>query len=387
MEPIVIVGAGQAGAQAAQSLRAAGFDGDLVMFGEEPHAPYQRPPLSKKFLAGEIGPDHLLLRPHAFYAQNRVDLRTGETVTAIDLADRSVVTARGRTPFSRLLLATGTRARPLPIPGHELDGVASLRAIRDVDAIRAVLAPGARIVIVGGGYIGLEVAAVARGLGLDVTVLEAADRVLQRVVAADVSRFYQDLHAARGVRIVTGARIAGFVGAGGRATGVAMADGSVVAADLVLVAIGAVPVAELAEAAGLATGDGVLVDGRARASHPDVFAAGDCTRFHSPLYGRSIRLESVQNAIDQAKTAAAAMLGEAPPYDPVPWFWSDQYDVKLQIAGLSQGHVRAVTDGDPASGAFAVSYLDADGRLLAVDAINRPRDHMLARRAIGTRPA
>ncbi|MBL8575434.1 MAG: FAD-dependent oxidoreductase [Hyphomicrobiaceae bacterium] len=382
-DPIVIIGAGQAGAQAAQSLRANGYDGDLVMLGAEPHAPYQRPPLSKKYLSGDVSAENLALRPPAFYETNRIDLIAGAEATHIDPAGRRVETIAGQTiAYSKLLIATGTRARPLPLPGHDLDGVLTLRTIRDVDTLRPAFAPGARLVIVGGGYIGLEVAAVARARGLDVTVLEGAPRVLARVVAPPVSRFYQDLHRAHGVDIRLDQHLAGFTG-GDRVTGIALADGTTVAADLVLVAIGALACDELATASGLATRDGIAVDAFTRASAPDIFAAGDCTRFTSALYGRDIRLESVQNAIDQAKAAAAAMLDiAAEPYDPVPWFWSDQYDVKLQIAGLSQGHDRAVVDGDPATASFSVSYYLGD-RLLAVDAINRPRDHMLARRSIG----
>lgn len=382
VEPYLIIGAGQAGAQAAQSLRAAGYDGDLVMLGAEPHAPYQRPPLSKKYLSGDVAAEHLALRPPAFYTANRIELVAGAVATRVDTAARRVELDDGRAlPYARLLIATGTRARPLPLPGHELAGVLTLRTIRDVDALRPAFTPGARLVIIGGGYIGMEVAAVARARGLDVTVLEAAPRVLARVVAPAVSAFYHDLHRAHGVTLRLDARPVRFAGVD-RVTGVDLADGSCLPADLVLVSIGALACDELAAASGIATRDGILVDAFARASAPGVFAAGDCTRFHSALYGRDIRLESVQNAIDQAKLAAAAMLDAASaPYDPVPWFWSDQYDVKLQIAGLSQDHDRVVLDGDPAAASFAVSYYRGE-RLLAVDAINRPRDHMLARRAI-----
>lgn len=382
-EPILIVGAGQAGAQAVHSLRTAGYDGDLIMLGDEGQAPYQRPPLSKKFLAGEVGSDHLLLRPSAFYEQSKVDLRTLSGVTAIDVAGHAVETAKGeRIGYSKLLIATGTRARSLAVPGADLPGVLTLRTIADVTLMRGVFRPGTRLVIIGAGYIGLEVAAVARGLGLDVTVLEVAPRVLQRVVSWQVSDFYQRLHADHGVKIKLGTKLSGFEG-GEHVERVRLSDGTALPADLVLVAIGAVPADELAAKAGIECRDGILVDASAKTSASDVYAAGDCTRFASGIFGRSIRLESVQNAIDQAKAAASAMLGTPVVYDPVPWFWSDQFDVKLQIAGLSEGHARTELVGDPAARSFAVSYIATDGTLLAVDAINKAREHMLARKAVG----
>lgn len=382
-EPILIVGAGQAGAQAVHSLRTAGYDGDLIMLGDEGQAPYQRPPLSKKFLAGEVGSDHLLLRPSAFYEQSKVDLRTLSGVTAIDVAGHTVETAKGeRIGYSKLLIATGTRARSLAAPGADLPGVLTLRTIADVTLMRGVFRPGTRLVIIGAGYIGLEVAAVARGLGLDVTVLEVAPRVLQRVVSWQVSDFYQRLHADHGVKIKLGTKLSGFEG-GEHVERVRLSDGTALPADLVLVAIGAVPADELAAKAGIECRDGILVDASTKTSAPDIYAAGDCTRFASGIFGRSIRLESVQNAIDQAKAAANAMLGTPVVYDPVPWFWSDQFDVKLQIAGLSEGHARTELVGDPAARSFAVSYIATDGTLLAVDAINKAREHMLARKAVG----
>lgn len=382
-DTIVIVGAGQAGAQVAQSLRQAGHAGPITLVGDEPHPPYQRPPLSKRYLAGEVDAAGLALRPPAFYEQNRIDLRLGTPVAAIDPAAAGVVLAGGEgLGYSRLVLATGTRPRRLDLPGAGLDGVVVLRKAADVDAIRARLATPRRIAIVGGGYIGLEVAAVARALDHDVTVIEAQERVLQRVVSPAVSAWFEALHAGEGVRLRLGSGLAGFVGTAGRVTAVALADGSEIACDLALVAVGAVPNDELARAAGLDVDDGVLVDAAGATSDPAIFAAGDCTRFFSALYGRSLRLESVQNAIDQAKAVAEALAGGEPDYDPVPWFWSDQYKVKLQIAGLSQGHDEARLFGDPQAGAFFVAYL-AGGRLVAVDSINHPRSHMLARRAIG----
>lgn len=384
---IVIVGAGQAAAQAVHSLRTGGFGGRIALVGEEPHPPYQRPPLSKKYLSGEIDDAALHLRPASFYEQNAIDCHFGKPVEAIDREARTVLLAGGeRLPYDRLILATGTRPRALPLPGTELPGVVTLRKISDVEAMRPLLrAPDLdaprRVAIIGGGYIGLEVAAVARAMGHEVTVIEAQDRVMKRVVSPAVSAWFQQLHADKGVRLMLGTGITGFAGSD-RVTGVQLAGGGEVPCDMVLVAVGAVPNDELAAACGLATGDGILVDDSGATSDPLIHAAGDCTRFHSALYGRSIRLESVQNAIDQAKAVAAAILGQEVHYDPVPWFWSDQYAVKLQIAGLSQDHDEARTVGDPASGSFYVAYLGA-GKLLAVDSINHPRSHMMARRAIG----
>lgn len=384
--PFVIVGAGQAAAQAAASLRQAGYDGGLVMVGDEPHPPYQRPPLSKKHLAGELHGDRLALKAESYWAEAGIDLRLGAEARAIDVEGRRIELADGtRLPYARLLLATGSRPRSLALPGADLAGVHRLRGRTDVIRFQAELVPGARLAIVGGGYIGLEVAATARELGLDVTVIEAADRLLGRVVAPAVSAFFHALHAGRGVAIRTGAAVAGLEGIE-RVGGVRLSDGTLVPADVVLVAAGGLPNDEIARAAGLATQDGILVDEATRTSAPDVFAAGDVARFPSRRYGRLVRLESVQNAIDQAKAAASAMLGESPSYDPVPWFWSDQYDVKLQIAGLSAGHGRAEIEGDPGAGPFAVAYRDAE-RLLAVDTINWPRRHMEARRTLAESPA
>lgn len=381
-DSIVIVGAGQAGAQAVQSLRTGGFGGRIALVGEEPHPPYQRPPLSKKHLAGEIDDEALHLRPPSFYEQNAIDCHFGKVIEAIDREMRAVLLAGGeQLPYERLIIATGTRPRALPIAGAGLAGVVTLRKISDVEAMRPLLRAPGRVVIVGGGYIGLEVAAVARTMGHEVTVIEAQDRVMKRVVSPTVSAWFQQLHADRGVRLMLDTGITGFSGSE-RVTGVQLAGGGEVPCDIALVAVGAVPNDELAAACGLATADGILVDDAGLTSDPLIHAAGDCTRFHSALYGRSIRLESVQNAIDQAKAVAASILGQEVHYDPVPWFWSDQYAVKLQIAGLSQDHDEARTVGDPSSGSFYVAYLGG-GRLLAVDSINHPRSHMMARRAIG----
>jgi len=381
MDPIVIIGAGQTAAQAVATLRAEGFEGGIVVFGDEPSLPYQRPPLSKAFLAGETSADRLELRPAAFYADQHVTMALGQRVVAIDPAARSIETADGmRRRYTSLLIATGTRARGCPVPGGHLAGVHAIRTIGDVDRLRADCLPGARMVIIGGGYIGLEVAAKARALGLDVTVLESQPRLLARAVCAATADHLAALHSAHGVTIHTGIGVEALTGVD-RVTGVGLSDGRRLAADVVLVAVGAVPNVELAQAAGLAVDNGIVVDAATRTSAPNIYAAGDVASFPSGLCGRRLRLESVPNAIDMAKAAAQAMLGQPVCYDPVPWFWSDQYDVKLQIAGLSQGHDRTETDGDPASGRFSIRYFAGD-RLIAVDSINDPRSHLAARRAL-----
>jgi len=378
-DPIVIIGAGQAGAKAAETLRRLGFDGSIQLVGDEPHEPYQRPPLSKKFLLGEIEASKLWLNGPGFYENQKIELLTGERVLAIDPAAKRVQMVSGLSlPYSKLLLTTGSRPRVLPIPGHQLPGVYALRSIADVVALREATISPCRAVIVGGGYIGLEAAAIFRLMGHAVTILEAQDRLLQRVAGLATSRFFHDLHSAKGVDIRLSATVRGIVGSG-RAEGVELADGKL-PADLVLIAAGGVANDELASAAGLTVNDGIVVDETCRAGE-DIYAAGDCTRFFSRRYGRSIRLESVQNATDQARAAAASMLGAADVYDPVPWFWSDQYDVKLQIAGLSLGHDRTEVVGDPNVGSFSLDYY-ADGRLICVDAVNAARAHMTARRSI-----
>jgi 3-phenylpropionate/trans-cinnamate dioxygenase ferredoxin reductase subunit len=380
--PIIIVGAGQAGAQAVQSLRQGGYDGPLTLIGSEAHLPYQRPPLSKKFLTFETDEERLLLRPASMYADLNVDVKVGQTAARIDTAQHRVkLTDGSELTYSKLLISTGMRPRGLSLPGVDLKDVVMLRSLNDATHIRSHLTPGKKAVVIGGGYIGLEVAAVARGLGLDVTVLEAADRVLGRVVAPDVSAFFTQLHRGRGVDLRVATGVSAIEGKD-RVEAVALADGTRIPADIVLVSIGAVPETTLAEAAGLDVRDGILVDAEARTSAPDVYAAGDCTRFESGRFGRSIRLESVQNAIDQAKAAVASMLGQPHVYDPIPWFWSDQYEFKLQIVGLSHGYEEIHIDGDATTGPFSVAYIGA-GRLLAVDSINHARRHMQARKMIG----
>ncbi len=381
-EDIVIIGAGQAGAQVAQSLRQGGFEGPLRLIGDEPHPPYQRPPLSKKFLAGEIGAEGLWLRPPAFFTTNNIDHIPNTRVVAIDRGAKRLTLANGDTlPYGKLVLATGTNARLLTLEGADKKGVVTLRSIADVNVIRDILQKSSNVAIIGAGYIGLEVAAVAKSLGKSVTVIEAQDRPMKRVVSQAVSDYFSGLHKARGIELRLKTGIEAIEG-GDSVTGVRLSTGETVPAELVLVAVGAEPNDHLAAEAGLEVDNGILVDGCGQTSDPDIFAAGDCTRFYSNRYQRSVRMESVQNAIDQAKAVAQALLGQEVDYDPLPWFWSDQYDIKLQIAGLSEGYDDTKVVGSTEDSKFYVAYLH-DGRLIAVDSINSPRSHMMARRVIG----
>jgi 3-phenylpropionate/trans-cinnamate dioxygenase ferredoxin reductase subunit len=378
--PAVVIGAGQAAAQLAMSLRQGGFTERIVIIGDEPFLPYQRPPLSKKFLSERRAPDVLFLRPEKFWRDQNVTFELGNRAGAVDPARRCVTLTDGReVDYGTLVFATGTSARMPPIPGLAQAGVHVVRRIEDVARLRPALDDARRVVIIGGGYIGLEVAAVVRGEGRDVIVLEALERVLKRVTGPPVSEFYTAYHSERGVDIQLGAKIIG-IEPKDHGSIVRLETGDI-ATDLVLAATGARPNDDLARAAGIACEDGVLVDEEARASAPDIYAIGDCTRFPSRRYGRRLRLESVQNAIDQAKAAAASILGAPQPYDPVPWFWSDQYDLKLQMAGISDGCDDASIVGDVAAKRFSVEYRRA-GRLIAVDAVNDARAHMLSRRRI-----
>jgi 3-phenylpropionate/trans-cinnamate dioxygenase ferredoxin reductase subunit len=381
MERIVIIGAGQAGVQAAASLRAEGFAGAITLLGDESFPPYQRPPLSKAYLAGDFARERLFLKPDSFYGES-CELMLSVRAQMIDRAAKRVLLSGGQTlAYDRLLLATGARVRTLSVPGASLPGVLYLRGIADVDAIRPHFKPGARLAVVGGGYIGLEVAAVAAKLGLDVTVIEAAERVMVRAVSPQMSAFFQRVHRANGVKFVLGATAQSFVGAT-RVEGVITNAGAMLA-DVVLIGVGVVPNSEIAEEAGLACSNGIVVDEYAATSDPDIFAAGDCTN-HPGFAGERVRLESVQNAIDQAKHAALAMLDKPAPYREVPWFWSDQYDLKLQMAGLARPGDETVLRGDPVTRKFSVFHL-RDGVVAAVEAVNAPTDYIIGRRLIAAR--
>ena len=377
----VIIGAGQAGAMAAMSLRQSGFKGDITIIGAEDAPPYQRPPLSKAYLKGEVTAERLYLRPLEFFETQNITLHLGDGAAQIDRDAKTVTTKAGETfSYDGLLLATGAPPRRLKAPGAELDGSYYLRTLADSDALSAILTASGRVVIVGAGYIGLEVAAVARAAGREVTVLEMADRVLARVASAPVSAFFDNLHKDAGVDLRLGAALEGFEGEGG-ITGAKLVSGEMIECAAALVGIGAAPATALAEAAGLEVDNGVVVDEYARTSDPHIWAAGDCTNFPSPRYGRRMRLESVPNAVEQAKAAAANMAGGAVVYDALPWFWSDQYDVKLQTIGLSDGADELVVRGDPDTKQFSVWYLK-DGGVLAVDAINDPTSFVMGKKMI-----
>lgn len=380
----IIVGASHAAAQLAPGLRQEGWDGRIVVIGDDPHLPYHRPPLSKAYLAGEKGREDLLIRTAGAYARFDIEFRLGERVASIDREGRSVSLASGASlAWDKLALCTGTRVRAVELPGAALPGVHYLRSMADIDRIRAGVCPGKRAVIVGGGYIGLETAAVLHQLGMHVSVLEMAPRVLARVSAPEVSAFFERVHREAGVAIHTGVALARFEGSG-RVEQVVSRDGERWAADLVVIGVGVLPNVELAANAGLAVDDGIVVDACARTSDPDIVAAGDCARHPSPWYG-AVRLESVPNATEQAKSAAAALCGKSKPYAALPWFWSDQYDIKLQIAGLNHGYDTLVVRGDRTAGrSFAAFYLKA-GRLVAADCVNRPQEFMASKRLIAER--
>ena len=383
-DTLAIVGSGHAGAAAAEALRREAFGGRIVLASAEPHLPYQRPPLSKKFLAGELPFERTLIKSGPYYEQANIELRLGCAVREIDCAQHRLSLDSGESlEYARLLLCIGSAARRLDLPGVNLAGVHYLRTVDDVEAIRAHLRPGARLIVVGGGYIGLEIAATCRKLGLDVTVLEMLERVMNRVVAPEVSAFFAAAHDAQGVKLHCNTAVAAFEG-DTTVREVACVDGRRFAADVVVIGAGIVPVTQVAAAAGIACDNGIVVDEHCRTSAPDVYAAGDCTNHPSPRYGRRVRLESVDNAFEQARTAAANMLDKPTVHDKIPWFWSDQFDLKLLIVGLSHGYDRCVVRGDPATRSFSACYL-RNGELLALDAINSPRDYMAARKLIAER--
>lgn len=378
---VVIVGAGQAGAQTAISLRQLGFEGRVTLLGDEVFPPYQRPPLSKKLMTGEMDVERTYIRSAAYYAKSGVDLVLSVRVAAIDRERRAVLCADGTMlDYDHCVLCTGTRARRLDLPGSNLPGIFYLRTLEDCEQIKAALATGARAVIIGGGYIGLEIAASLSKWQCQVTVLEAQGRVLNRVVALPVSDFFAAEHARHGVTIVTGAAVAALEGTG-KALRVRCADGRTFPADIVVIGVGAVPNDDLARAAGLAVENGIVVDAFGRTSDLAIFAAGDVTNHPNALFDLRLRLESVHNAMAQAKAVAGAIAGRPAAYAEVPWFWSDQYDLKLQIAGVSGPDAEYLLRGDPASRAFSCLHL-RDGRLIAIDAINRGADFLAAKALI-----
>ena len=377
MKKIVVVGAGQAGAACVAKLRAEGFAGTITLIGAEAVPPYQRPPLSKAYLMGEMTLDRLLLRPESYYREAGIDLMLGAAAQAIDPLARRITLDGQSIAYDALVLATGSVPRRLPAAiGGALGGVHVVRNLTDVDAMAAGMQTGRRALIVGGGYIGLEAAAVARKRGMVVTVIEMAPRILQRVAAPETSDYFRALHSAHGVDIREGVGLTRLVGAG-HVTGAILSDGAELLCEMVIVGIGIAPDTALAEVAGLATENGIATDSMGRTSDPAIWAAGDCASF--PYRDARIRLESVQNAIDQAELVARNILGADEPYDPKPWFWSDQYDVKLQIAGLNTGFDRVVLRE---GGAARSHWYYVGERLLAVDAMNDPRSYMIGKRLI-----
>jgi len=380
---VVIVGAGQAGFQVAASLRTEGYEGAIALIGDEPNLPYQRPPLSKGFMSGKQDIEATALRPAAFYESHRIDLMMGAKVSEIDRAGRAVHLASGpNVPYEALVLALGARNRTLPVERAELDGICYLRSDVEAIDIRQRLEHARDIVVIGGGFIGLELAAAARTLGKSVRVVELQSRLMPRVVSPILSDFYRDLHANQGVEISLNVALSETVGYEGKVSEIVLSDGAVCPADLVLVGIGVVPNTELALDAGLTVSNGIVVDEYLRTEDESVYAVGDCANHPNPFATGRVRIESVQNAVDQAKCIAAAIVGRAKNYRAVPWFWTDQFDIKLQMAGLSGGYGQVVTRGEPESRKFSVFYF-RDGQLAAVDSVNRPADHLAARKLIG----
>ncbi|MCR8548365.1 FAD-dependent oxidoreductase [Salipiger sp. P9] len=385
MGDVVVIGAGQAGASLVARLRGKGFDGGITLIGAEPLPPYQRPPLSKAYLLGEMAQERLFLRPPAFYDEQRIALMLDSPAIAVDTRARHVIAGGREISYDDLVFCTGSAPRRLPAAiGGDLDGVFVVRGIGDVDAMRPRFTEGARVLIVGGGYIGLEAAAVAAKLGLKVTLVEMAARILQRVAAPETADYFRALHTGHGVDIREGVGLGTLTGTGGRVTGAELTDGSALAVDFVIAGVGILPDTALAEAAGIAIENGIRTDAQGRTSAPQVWAAGDCASF--PHGGARLRLESVGNAIDQAETVADNIMGAERPYLARPWFWSDQYDVKLQIAGLNTGYDRVVLRQ---SGAAVSHWYYAGETLLALDAMNDPRAYMVGKRLIeaGKSPA
>lgn len=382
----VVVGGGHAAGALLTALIQKKYPFQVVLVGEEPYPPYQRPPLSKAYLADEVDQSSLLLKPATVYENAGYQLRLGVRVDQIDRDNKTVLLSDNSVlKYGRLVLATGSYVRRLKAPGSDLKGIHYLHDIADADALRDQLVPGKRLVIVGGGYIGLEVAASAKKKGAEVTVLEAANRLMQRVTGPEMSAFLYDRHTDAGVDVRLNAVVTGFrVGDQGYTSGVMLADGTVIAADIVLVSIGVIPETSLAQNAGLPCDDGIIVDELTRTGDPDILAIGDCTRHRNLFFDQPQRLESVANAVDQARTAAATLAGETKPYDSIPWFWSNQYDLRMQMAGLSMHHDQRVVRGSPEDNEFAVFYL-REGCVIAVDAVNLPTAFMVGKQLVQQR--
>lgn len=382
MTAVVIIGAGHAGGSAAGFLRQYGYDGDITLIGAEPYLPYQRPPLSKAWLKGEAGLDDLYLRAENFYDDQRIATRLNTRCNGLDIASKTVTLDGKDLAYDHLILATGSKARPFPVKGADIVPHHVLRTLDDAETLKGALAPGHRLGLIGAGYVGLEVAASARKLGCDVTVFEREDRILSRVASAQLSDFFTQIHRDRGVRILTHAMITELSLGDKDEKRVHLGNGEVHDFDILLVGIGALPAEELAQQAGIACANGIIVNNEARTSAPGVFAIGDVTSRPLPFYDGRFRLESVPNALEQAKQVAAAITGHRAPIIEAPWFWSDQYEFKLQIAGLLQPDTHAIVRGDPATWSFSIFHLDAQNRLRAVESANRPADFMAAKQLI-----
>jgi len=381
-DSILIAGAGHAAGQTAVSLRQGGFTGRIVMVGEEPYLPYQRPPLSKTYLAGELELERMYVRHQKFYDEHDIDVRLSTRVEKINCNDQTVVLSDGQQEsYGCLVLATGSHVRKLQIPGHDLDGIHYLRNVGDVHQIQEGFKPGAKLVIIGAGYIGMETAAVAVKHGLDVTVVETADRIMARVLAPEVSAFFDQVHRDAGVKILCGRDPKAEILGNGRVTALRGADGLELPADMLVIGVGVLPTTDIAEEAGIECANGIIVDDCCRTSDPHILAIGDCTNHPNHLLGRRLRLESVHNAQEQAKTAAATLCGKLKPYNQIPWFWSDQYDLKLQIVGLSDAPEQIIIRGDFADRSFAAFHMKGD-LLIAVDAVNSAREFMLSKKLI-----
>jgi 3-phenylpropionate/trans-cinnamate dioxygenase ferredoxin reductase subunit len=380
--PVLIVGAGHAGFQLATSLRQHGFKERIVLINDEAHLPYQRPPLSKAYLKGEGRPDSLMFRPDKFYRDQNIELIADRAVS-IDRAARKLLLASGAAlDYGHLVLATGARNRLLDIPNANLRDVLYLRTLDESEALRQRIASAQRVVVIGAGFIGLEFAATARAKGLEVDVAELGARVMARAVTAEISQFFQERHTAAGIRIHLGVQATSIEGDGVNVTGVSLSDGRHVPADLVVVGVGVLPNIELAAQAGLKVASGIIVNEQLLTSDPDISAVGDCALFESPRFGGSLRLESVQNASDQARCVAARLTGDARTYDGLPWFWSDQGPDKLQIAGLTTGYDQVVVRGDPGQGSFS-AFCYKSGQLVGIESINRAADHVFGRKILG----
>jgi 3-phenylpropionate/trans-cinnamate dioxygenase ferredoxin reductase subunit len=386
-EHCIIIGASHAAAQLASSLRQEGWQGKISIVGDEPYLPYHRPPLSKAFFVGEKSEEDLLIRAANFYEKNAIDLLLGCRVSRIDRGAKKIILQDdAEIAYTKLAITTGARVRKIPVAGGELAGVFYMRDLNDVKQTHKFTGKGKSAVIIGGGYIGLETAASLRKIGMSVTVIEAMSRVLQRVTAPQVSDFYSRIHSEEGVDIRTEAGVDTITGEV-HVEGVRLTDGATIVADLVIIGVGVIPNTEIAEAAGLVIDNGIVVDKFARTNDHDIVASGDCSNHYNPIYDRKLRLESVQNATDQSKIAAKTLCGKLEAYNALPWFWSDQYDLKLQIAGLSQGFDQVVIRGDSENSRSFAAFYFSKGKFIAVDAINRPKEFMMSKRVLSSAQA